>query len=416
MRERKQIRPRAAVRHWVMTDGWPDDAIEPEKNGVHPCQSSVREDGDTDHDGEGQTPPEQDGVTSTPTPTENTKNFPHRSPHFQSFLKARGVGLWGHPDGVVEEDIAVYRSLFEHDCETPKDTIFDNSRIFDYLCDKLHTRSKRELVLLVSKLLIPPAPDEVWGGSARPIPLTDSRDVAWDCSLALDAEEGEREGMEEGEDEGYAARLFRARIPRPHYSVGFHSTAFTLTQRDKLQPLLGGLFDTSYFKGAIHMLFPFFTAEAKDPDRRIEEAEAQNAHAMALALRGVVRLFQLANREQDVHRRILGYSIAFNHSSVRIHAHYPLFTEAARGDSQSESSSRTEVSYYRKTLRKFDFTDPGGKERWTSYNFVMALYNEWVPEHHKRLCAVIDALPERKDHEFSLGSTVLDFGDSDDEE
>ncbi|KAL3440857.1 hypothetical protein BJX65DRAFT_289673 [Aspergillus insuetus] len=406
MGELKWVKLRAAVRHWVMTNGWPDEAVEPGRNGVYLNRSKVVEKGEDGSDeGKSGTPLEQEHATSTPALTENTQNFPHRSRHFQPFLKALGVGLCGHPDGVVDEDIAIFRSLLEHDCETPKDTIFDDNSIFNYLCDRLHTRTKRELIVLVSKLLVPPATDD------HSIPLTSSRDAAWDCSLALDAERGENERLEEDEDEGYDFSLFRARIPCPHYSVGFHATAFTQTQCDKLQPLLGGLFDTSYFKGAIHMFFPFFTAEAKDADRLIEEAEAQNAHAMALALRGVVRLFQLANREQDIHRRVLGYSIAFNHSSVRIHAHYPVFTEedSQEESSQPESSSPPEASYYRQTLRKFDFTDPSGKERWTSYKFVMALYNVWVPEYHKRLCAVIDALPEPKTHEFNLGSSALDF-------
>ncbi|KAJ0425368.1 hypothetical protein BJY00DRAFT_308116 [Aspergillus carlsbadensis] len=399
-KELQRIKVRAAIGHWVDNDRWPKETAKLWKNGLHLSQSEVVQTGEEeDGEGEGEAPPEQDGTTSATALTENTQNFPHRSPDFEPFLRARNIVLDNHRDGIVAEDITAYRSLLEHDCKPPKGKVFDDSKTFHYLCDRLRYLSRREIIVLVSALLVPPATIPRIELSVHSIPLMSSRDTAWVCSLALDAEEGDRQG----EDEGYDSSLFRARIACPHYSVGFHATAFTQAQRDKLQPFLGGILDTSYFKGVMNQLFPFFTAEAKDSDRLIEEAEAQNAYAMALALRGVVKLFRLANREQDIHRRVLGYSIAFNHSSVRIHAHYPVFAETAKEGSQAE------VSYYRQTLRKFDYTDPSRNERWTSYKFVIGLYSEWVPEHHKRLCAVIDALPEPTGHEFSLGSTPLEF-------
>ena len=89
--------------------------------------------------------------------------------------------------------------------------------------------------------------------------------------------------------------------PQPGYSVGFGGSAFTDKQLEKLTPFVGEIADscTSYFMGTSRMYFPFLSAVA------LNIADRQNAHSMALAVRGVVELYKAVKREKELHREIL---------------------------------------------------------------------------------------------------------------
>lgn len=127
------------------------------------------------------------------------------------------------------------------------------------------------------------------------------------------------------------------------------------------------------------MYFPFLTCEVKGCKGDLEAAEQQNAHSMMIALRGVVELFRCIGREKELSREILGFSIAHNHRCVRIYGHYPVIEE--------------DTKYYRHLIYASGFASFNGKERWTSYKFVMSVYAQWAPSHLKRLCSAIDKLP-----------------------
>lgn len=51
------------------------------------------------------------------------------------------------------------------------------------------------------------------------------------------------------------------------------------------------------------------------------------------------------------------------------------------------------VKYYRYPIRKFDFTELDGKEKWTAYTFVRNIYDLWLPKHFERICDIVDMLP-----------------------
>nr|KMM71465.1 hypothetical protein CPAG_07772 [Coccidioides posadasii RMSCC 3488] len=52
------------------------------------------------------------------------------------------------------------------------------------------------------------------------------------------------------------------------------------------------------------------------------------------------------------------------------------------------------TTYYRHPIHEFSFAALNGKEKWTSYKFVMGVYDDWAPSHFKRLCSAINGLPE----------------------
>ena len=52
-----------------------------------------------------------------------------------------------------------------------------------------------------------------------------------------------------------------------------------------------------------------------------------------------------------------------------------------------------DTKYYRHPIRKFDFTELDGKEKWTTYRFTKNVYDTWMPAHFKNICSAIDRLP-----------------------
>ncbi|KAL8662831.1 MAG: hypothetical protein Q9202_004345 [Teloschistes flavicans] len=128
------------------------------------------------------------------------------------------------------------------------------------------------------------------------------------------------------------------------------------------------------------MYFPFLTCEVKCGAEALDIADRQNAHSMTVAVRGVIELFRVVNRQAELHREILAFSISHNDSNVRIYGHYTVI----QGD---------QTTFYRHLIRRFDFTDPEGKEKWSTYDFTKNVYEIWKPTHHKRICSALDDLP-----------------------
>ena len=93
-----------------------------------------------------------------------------------------------------------------------------------------------------------------------------------------------------------------------------------------------------------------------------------------------MELFKLVNREDELHRRILAFSISHDASIVRIYGHYALIKD------------RT-AEFYRHPINSFDFTTQNGKDKWTAYQFTKNVYFKFMPDLHKRICSAIDQLP-----------------------
>lgn len=239
--------------------------------------------------------------------------------------------------------------------EAPKGTAFDEKH-FEKTLENLHDRNEAKVIQDISRLLVPSVD---WLNSSMAEVqhlnlLTESVNEGWNNSQPL---AGPR--------------------PQPDYAVGFKIWAFS----DKLKPLLGRYLEgaTSLFMATPYMCFPFLTCEVKGASEVLEIADRQNAHSMTLAVRAVVSLFKALGHESIVDRQPLAFSVSHDHRSVRIYCHYAVIEE--------------EPSFYRHLIRDISLADAGGKERWTSYHFIMSVYKEWVPKHLERLRSVIDTLP-----------------------
>ena len=122
--------------------------------------------------------------------------------------------------------------------------------------------------------------------------------------------------------------------------------------------------------------------------------DRQNAHSMTVAMKGVVELFRGVGREQELHRQILGFSYSHDHESVRIWGHYPVINE-------------DKTTFWRYPIRKFDFTERRGLEKWAAWTFTKNVYDIWVTPHLKRICSAIDDLPPEQDFALPQQSEPL---------
>jgi hypothetical protein len=133
-----------------------------------------------------------------------------------------------------------------------------------------------------------------------------------------------------------------------------------------------------------YMYFPFLTCEVKCGAAALDIADRQNAHSMTLAVRGIVELFRAVEREDEINRKILAFSVSHDHTSVRIYGHYPVI-------------AGKDTKYYRHPIHKFDFTALDGQDKWTAYRFTKNVYDTWMPKHFENICSAIDQLPSDLD-------------------
>jgi hypothetical protein len=110
------------------------------------------------------------------------------------------------------------------------------------------------------------------------------------------------------------SRSFRLSRSQLDYAVGFPRQAFSEDQLKKLASFVGEIGDTSFFMSTAFMYFPFMTAEVKCGKTALDIADRQNAHSMALSVRGFVKLFRLVKREKELHR--LCHSILETHNTL----------------------------------------------------------------------------------------------------
>jgi hypothetical protein len=246
---------------------------------------------------------------------------------------------------------------------------------FEDTCKMVQNRNEAKVIQDIARLIVPSAQSLAVQGAKHLRCLVESVNEGWNNSIPV-----------------------AETRPQPDYSVGFKRAAFTDDQLQKLQPFVGDLFENSFFMGTWYMYFPFFSSEVKCGAAALDVADRQNAHCMTLAVRGVVELFRLVKREEELHRQILAFSISHDNRSVRIYGHYAVI----EGE---------KTTFYRHPIHTFDFTALDGREKWTAYKFTKSVYDTWMPAHFERLCSAIDAIPPDIHFELSEES-VLQFSSS----
>ncbi|KAL8295050.1 hypothetical protein RB601_003562 [Gaeumannomyces tritici] len=290
------------------------------------------------------------------------KSAQYRDPRYKTLLATKRSFMDESTLGITEESKKTYVALLESELTIPNDTLFRDN-VFKQTCRKVEDRNEARIIRDVTPLIVPPAEIFATNGATQLECLIESVNEGWNNSMPLT---GSR--------------------PQPDYSVGFRREAFTDDQLAKLSPFVGDFIfgDQSLFMATYYMYFPFLTCEVKCGTAALDVADRQNAHSMTLAVRAIAELFRAVGREREVHRQILAFSVSHDHCSVRIYGHYPVI-------------DGKDTKYYRHPIRKFDFTESDGKDKWTAYRFTKNVYDTWMPAHFKNICSAIDQLPSELD-------------------
>ncbi|KAH6973718.1 hypothetical protein BKA56DRAFT_105389 [Ilyonectria sp. MPI-CAGE-AT-0026] len=289
------------------------------------------------------------------------EKIPYKDEIYVDVLAGKGSFLEESDLGMADESMKLVQDLLDGPQQIPNESPFDDD-IFEAFCNNLNDRNEIRVRLDISRLIVPSA--EAHALRAKHLKyLRETNDELWSVSIPLIGP-----------------------IPKPDYSVGFRSRAFTSDQLAKLKPFLvtfstGG---QSFFMGTKMTYFPFLACESKRGAGDLSVAERQNAHSMTLAVRGVAELFRWRERESEVDRQILAFSITHDHRSVTIYGHYPVM-------------GGKDIQYYRHTIKYIDIRADNGEKKWAAYRFVKNLYDIWVPAHLKRLSSVIDEIPDDLD-------------------
>jgi len=291
-----------------------------------------------------------------------SKSVAYRDTRYTTLLAAKGSFMDKSDLDITDASKSLCRRHLESEQDVRKDSLFRDD-LFERTCRKIQDRNEARVVQDISRLIVPSAETLATYGATHLDHLIEGVNEGWMGSIPV---EGPK--------------------PQPDYSVGFRRSAFTDEQLKKLDPLIGSVFDTSFFVATYRMYFPFLTCEVKCGAAALDVADRQNAHSMTVAVRGVVELYRAVKREKELHREILAYSISHDHTSVRIYGHYLVI----EGD---------KTTFYRHPIRKFDFTD--GEEKWTAYKFTKNVYDIWMPLHFERICSAINNLPSGIDFGLS---------------
>ncbi|KAH6655965.1 hypothetical protein BKA67DRAFT_515839 [Truncatella angustata] len=290
------------------------------------------------------------------------KSAQYRDQRYETLLATKGSFMVESSLDITLPSKVQTQSLLDESQPPPQDTLFRDD-VFKQTYRKIHNKNEARIIQDVSRLIVPSAESLAAFDGEHLEVLIESVNEGWNNSIPLT---GTR--------------------PQPDYSVGFQRDAFTQEQLEKLSPFISDFIagDLSYFMATYYMYFPFLACEVKCGAAALDVADSQNAHSMTLAARGIVELFRLVGREDDVNREILAFSISHDNRSVRIYGHYPVM-------------NRKETKYYRYPIHTIDFTALNGKVKWTSYQFTRNVYDTWMPAHFKRICLAIDQLPSKAD-------------------
>ncbi|KAL3463008.1 hypothetical protein BJX64DRAFT_287743 [Aspergillus heterothallicus] len=263
---------------------------------------------------------------------------------------------------------------------TPDGTAFDKEKANDTFT-RLQWRNEAAIIRVIGELIVPSIQTVADDLPSTGMNLEYSVDEPWNLMIPL--EQGVPPLLlapAAGDGDDSAGGMSTLPAPQPDYAVGFSRVAFTGAQHALLESFLGRASSAtvaSFFRPTARLYFPFLTSEVR---QNLDIADNQNAHTMALCIRGIVYLYRLAGRENELDRQILGFSIAYNSTAVRIYGHYPVISKEDGG-----------ITYHHHDIATYMLM---GKNRWRAWWFVMSVYRNWAPEHLDRIRAIVEFLPE----------------------
>ena len=195
--------------------------------------------------------------------------------------------------------------------------------------------------------------------------------------------------------------------PKPDYTAGLLRKAFTEEEIGKLQNYASL---ERPFLFTPNLCFPFLICEAKTGQEGIDKADRQNIHSASIAVRAIIELYKAAfgttypDRINELYGQVLAFSVSHNNRLVNLYGHYAVL---------SDDSTR-KPKFHRYDIAMFSLTMSKGADRYKAYNFVRNVYEEFAPEHRKRIkdaVASLPALAERTGHSFTGSELALEDTD-----
>lgn len=288
------------------------------------------------------------------------KNPLVKSRRYEQILKSVGIYM-GQPEPhfrATKVDKALCQELLNKEQPVPKDSLF-NDDLFEWTLEDISNRNEARVIQDIGRLIVP-APEELARRGATHFKhLIETVNESWIKSIPL----------------------IKGPRPQPDFAVGLKSSAFTSDQLKKLQPSIGDWQTTSRLVATDEMYFPFLTVEVKCGNEALNVADRQNAHSAAVAANSVVELYRLVSRQDELHQKILTFSISHDHRAVRIYGHYVLI-------------DRKDTSFYRHLIQSFDIVNRDGEDKWTAYKFTLSVYHHFRRIHHERITSAADQLPD----------------------
>jgi hypothetical protein len=273
-----------------------------------------------------------------------------------------------HDDGIAIQSKELLAKLLTTSRKPRDNTLFSDDIVFEKTYDSLRGENETKVILRIGELIFPSAESLTLRGAKHLEILRETTNVGWINTIP-----------------------FHGPHPQPDFGLGFKREAFISEKLiHKLEPLIGNeIEDCSYVAATYNMYFPFFTSEVKCGAFALHIADRQNLHSQTVALRQKVELFRLVGRLHDLHREVNGFSISHSEESVGMWAHYIV----VKGE---------DFTFHRHPIAKFDISPTGeGDHRWKAWNFVMNVFDFWVPNHFKKLCSAIDMLPANYNFDIS---------------
>lgn len=297
-----------------------------------------------------------DTVTSGDQKTLSEKN-PYRDGQVKIELKEFGSFMNDHEEGITTESRTLCQKLLNTPQKLPENTLFSDE-LFPQVCEMVKGKKEATVVRYILPQLVPSPKIRALRGASHLKILNETINESW-----------------------INAKRCCNRRPHPDYSIGIDREVFSPEQIQKLQPFIGTQLDEeSQFTATYDTCFPFLTTEVKCGATALDVADLQNAVSQTIVLRGLVTLFRLVRREQELHRKVLGFSISHDNEAVRIYGHYPFI------DGKS-------TTYHRCRISIFDILPTiEGDKRWKTRIFVQNVQDLWAGEHFEAICSAVDML------------------------
>jgi hypothetical protein len=250
------------------------------------------------------------------------------------------------PDDAKKFNSELCRMLLEKEQPVPRDSLFsDNS--FEETMEMIQDRNEAMIIKTISALMFPHVQAMAIRGAKHLKPFIQSFDEGWNNCI----------------------KITQTR-PQPDSAIGFGTSELSAEQLEKLRPYLGDLNAKSYFRATFFMLFPFITFEVKRGSIGLDIADRQNAHSNTVAVLGLAEFFRLCGREQELHGRLLTFSISIDHRMARLYGYLPII------EGQN-------ITCWRREIEAFDFKTCHGRDRWKCLTFalnVVEVYGLWLLE------------------------------------